>query len=180
MQLPVGCHLHSLPQFDDERGSIAEMFTIRRAPMSSPVQWNLVRSHPGTLRGMHVHLDRADYIVMLSGHMLLGLKDLRGKSPSFGLGMLARIGSERPMAVEIPVGVLHGFYFPEGGIHAYALSAYWEPNTDIGCRWDDPDLGWQWPVANPVVAERDLRIGSLEELLRQERVFEAMSAGSGA
>jgi dTDP-4-dehydrorhamnose 3,5-epimerase len=180
MNLPLGVHLHPLPRFEDERGSLAEAFSVQRPPASAPVQWNLVRSRPGTLRGMHVHLDRADYIVMLSGRMLLGLKDLRGRSATYLQGALVEIDAEQPVAAEIPVGVLHGFLFPDGGMHVYGLSAYWRPDTDIGCRWDDPDLALPWPVSAPVVNDRDEKLGELRSLLSSQTSFREMGAGMRA
>jgi dTDP-4-dehydrorhamnose 3,5-epimerase len=180
MALPNGVRLHPLPRFEDERGSLAEIFSVRRPPVSPPVQWNLVRSRPGILRGMHVHRDRADYIVMLKGRMLLGLKDLRGRSSTFLRSELVEIDAERPLAAEIPVGVLHGFFFPDGGIHAYGLSVEWRPNTDIGCSWDDADLGLAWPASDPIVNQRDLKLGALGELLAREQAFQEMTGGGGA
>ena len=125
---------------------------------------------------MHVHLDRDDYIVMLQGRMMLGLKDLRGRSPSFWRTTLVQLDTETPQAAIIPVGVLHGFYFPEGSVHVYGLSEYWSPDTDIGCRWDDPDLGLPWPCDEPMVIERDLQLGSLRALLECESGFATMEA----
>jgi dTDP-4-dehydrorhamnose 3,5-epimerase len=165
MDLPKGVRLHRLPRFDDERGSLCEIFGRQAAPRLAPLQWNLVRSSPNTLRGMHVHLDRADYILMLKGRMRIGLRDLRAESVTFGNTVMLELDSDDLRAIEIPVGVLHGFYFPEAGVHVYGLSAYWEPNTDIGCRWDDADLGIDWGVFDPVVHERDLNFGSLGGLL---------------
>ena len=46
-KLPAGVRMHRLPRFEDERGSLAEIFSLRRLPAVAPVQWNLVRSRPG-------------------------------------------------------------------------------------------------------------------------------------
>lgn len=165
-----------LQRIVDVRGSLAEIFSQRRPPAQAPLQWNLVRSRPRTLRGMHVHVDRADYIVVLAGRMHIGLRDLRGLSASLGCTAMVEIDAEHPRAVEIPVGVMHGFFSPDGGVHAYGLSAYWRPNTDIGCRWDDPNLGLDWREQRPLVIERDLRLGSLNDLMARENTFAGMAA----
>jgi dTDP-4-dehydrorhamnose 3,5-epimerase len=150
------------------------MFVAQDSSSTPFCQWNLVRSKAGVMRGMHVHLDRADYLVVMSGRMRLGLRDLRGCSPTFGVSRLVELKAEHPQCVFIPVGVLHGFHFPEGGIHAYALSSYWQPDTDIGCRWDDPDLGIGWGAIEPEVADRDLQLGTLARLIDRETGFRVM------
>ncbi|MGH8028766.1 MAG: dTDP-4-dehydrorhamnose 3,5-epimerase family protein, partial [Arenimonas sp.] len=138
-------NLSPLSTDNDERGRVVEIFGFDpNAKRASTPQWNLVRSLPGVLRGMHIHLDRSDTIVVLAGRMRLGLVDLRGRSATFGRRTLVELDARAPCRVEIPIGVLHGFHFPDGGMHVYGLSEYWRPHCDIGCRWDDPELGLPW------------------------------------
>jgi dTDP-4-dehydrorhamnose 3,5-epimerase len=172
--LPCGVRVRALPAHGDARGDVVEIFDASASPGARPRQWNLVRSEPGVLRGMHIHPDRADVIAVLAGRMRVGLMDARARSPSFGRRAFVELDATQPRTVEIPVGVLHGFHFPDGGMHAYGLTEYWHPHRDIGCRWDDPDLALPWNLAAPIVVERDLALGSLADLLRRETQFATM------
>ncbi|MBD8524480.1 dTDP-4-dehydrorhamnose 3,5-epimerase family protein [Pseudomarimonas arenosa] len=169
-RLPLGVRQLDLPINRDLRGSLIEVFEQQR--LGQPLlQWNAVFSQPGVLRGMHIHDDRSDYIVMLRGRMLLGLYDARTRSPSYAQRNLIELRADAPSAVYIPPGVLHGFYFPEGGLHMYGLGEYWRPHADIGCRWDDPELALAWPCQQPTVVPRDLELGALHDLHQRYPVF---------
>jgi dTDP-4-dehydrorhamnose 3,5-epimerase len=73
---------------------------------------------------------------------------------------------EELQALVIPPGVAHGFYFPRPSLHAYAVSHYWNPLDELGCRFDDPELGITWPDPNPTLSERDKTLPPLAVLLR--------------
>jgi dTDP-4-dehydrorhamnose 3,5-epimerase len=68
---------------------------------------------------------------------------------------MVEIDAVRPTMAVIPPGVGHGFCFPDSGIHVYALDLVWDMSDELGCRWDDPDLGLAWPVGEPLLSERD-------------------------
>ena len=57
--------------------------------------------------------------------MLLGLYDIRQSSTTFKQGTVIELEAENPRTVYIPVGVAHGFYFPESALLFYGLTAYW-------------------------------------------------------
>ena len=63
--------------------------------------------------------------------------------------MIVELDGERPAALAIPHGVAHGFYFHEPSLHVYAVSAYWDPEDELGCHWADPDLEIPWPAPRP-------------------------------
>ena len=63
--------------------------------------------------------------------------------------------ADAPLALSIPPGVAHGFYFDESSLHVYAVSHEWDPSDELGCRWDDPDLGIAWPCSAPLISGRD-------------------------
>jgi dTDP-4-dehydrorhamnose 3,5-epimerase len=53
----------------------------------------------------------------------------------------------------------------------YGVTSYWDPEEDeLGCRWDDPDLGLDWQLTAPVLSERDASAQPLAQLLEQLRV----------
>lgn len=148
----------------DERGGFVEVFREEWSTGPVPRQWNAVRSNPGVLRGVHVHAHHHDYLTVVSGTLVLGLHDLRPDSPSHGLAGFLTLSEATPAAVAIPPGVCHGFWFPEPSVHVYGVSEYWDVRDELGCRFDDPALGLDWPVEQPLLSPRDRGAGSLETM----------------
>ena len=165
MLAPDGVKILRLEPHGDSRGVLTELFRSEWAVGMEPVQWNLVRSRADVLRGFHVHVRHSDYLILVDGKMLLGLKDLRDDSPTSGAVSLLTATSDMPQAFVIPPGVGHGFYFPEPSIHVYAVSHYWNMDDELGCRWDDPDLGVDWPTKTPELSERDINAPSYAQLI---------------
>lgn len=164
-KLPQGITEHPLQIHHDERGWLVECFREEWNVGLHPVQWNNVFSRPGTLRGVHVHLNHWDYLILAKGKMHLGLKDLRYDSETFGLSAMVELTETAPAAWVIPPGVAHGFFFPVESMHYYAVSEYWSLDDELGCCWDDPELGLDWPVSEPLLSERDRHAPSLQQLL---------------
>lgn len=163
-ELPAGVELRALEPNRDERGVFTELFREEWAAREPYVQWNAVRSRPGVLRGVHVHVTHHDYLTVVDGEMVLGLCDLRPDSPTHGLGAAITIAAGAPSAVAIPPGVAHGFHFAEPCVHVYAVSHYWDPADELGCRWDDPGLAIPWAIEQPLISPRDAALPSLGEL----------------
>lgn len=147
----------------DSRGVLSEIY---RREWGLPVlaQMNLVVSEPNALRGVHFHEGHEDYLLVISGVLVLGLHDLRPGSPTCGESALIGLTGNPRQAVRIPIGVGHGFYFPEPTTYVYGLTAPWSPEGERGCRWDDPELDIPWPCTDPILSERDAQAGSLADL----------------
>lgn len=165
--LPAGVRLIPLHSHPDERGVFTEIFRQHWPIDMTPLQWNAVRSASNVLRGFHGHWQHSDYLLALQGRMLVGLKDLRLNSPTYGSTALLELTAEQLSAVMIPPGVAHGFYFPEPALHVYAVSHYWDTGDELGCRWDDPNLGIPWPCDAPLISPRDAALPDLATLTRQ-------------
>jgi dTDP-4-dehydrorhamnose 3,5-epimerase len=170
--LPDGVEVHRLHRNADARGALIEVFRESWDLGMAPVQWNLVRSEPGVLRGVHLHLRHTDYVVVASGAMWIALKDIRPSSPTCGMSRELDLSAEETPAVIIPPGVVHGFYFPEGGTFIQAVDSYWDNLDELECQWNDPGLGFNWgrmtggPQMAPQLSPRDRDAGRLEELVR--------------
>lgn len=163
MKLPAGVRVQSLVPHPDERGDFTELHRLEWGTEVAPVQWNAVRSQPGVLRGVHVHPRHDDYLVLFEGRATIGLADLReGAGPPEGVCL--DLGRHAPRGITIPHGVAHGFLFHEPSIHVYAVSHYWDPADELGCRWDDPELGLPWPPVEPLLSPRDAALPPLAEL----------------
>ncbi len=159
-----GATLRLLTTHGDERGSVTEVWRSSTPSGVVPQQWNVVRSRPGVLRGVHLHRQHGDLLVLVEGSAVVGLHDLRADSPSFRQAEMVELHAGG-QALEIPPGVAHGFCFTEPSIHVYAVSHYFDPADDLGCRFDDPDLQFGWPIAEPRISERDQQLPSLRQLM---------------
>ena len=162
----------------DDRGALTEIFRENWPDCSSSVQWNLIRSEANVLRGMHVHVSRIDYLVVLQGHVHVAMCDLRKPAVERRSGTIVELSGENPSALMIPTGVAHGFYFREAASLVYGMTHYWDPvNDEFGCQWTDEALGVPWPAecVAPLLSPRDEAAGSLDELLATLRNLEHRS-----
>lgn len=164
--LPHAVIWRDLETHSDHRGDLTELFRVEWQPGPAPVQWNFVRSQKNVLRGVHVHPRHDDYLVVLQNRMVLGLKDLRRDSPTHNLASIVELEGERLSAILIPHGVAHGFYFPSDALYLYSVSHYWDHSDELRCRWDDPDLGLDWPTGSPLLSDVDHRAGTLSAMRR--------------
>ena len=163
-QLPVGVEIRPLVLHGDERGSFLEIFRDEWDTAVQPVQWNVVRSEPGTLRGVHVHVVHDDYFVVVSGEAAVGLRDLRPGSATEGLGTLVELSADEPAVLVIPSGVAHGFYFRERSVHVYGVTHYWDEADELSCHWSDPGLAIPWPEQPVLLSQRDAEAPSLASM----------------
>jgi dTDP-4-dehydrorhamnose 3,5-epimerase len=167
VQLPAGVILTDLTMHPDERGVFTEVFRKQWDTGVDPVQWNVVNSHQGVLRGVHVHPRHDDYLVILSGRATVGLHDLRQSSNTYGLAATAELSGDELRAISIPHGVAHGFLVHEPSVHLYAVSLYWDTADEVACFWGDDGLEIEWPFEPSQVSERDAAAQSLAELLNE-------------
>lgn len=146
----------------DARGFFAETF---RANVWSEagidcefVQDNHSRSRRGTVRGMHFQTapGQAKLLRCVRGSILDVVVDLRRGSPTFGQWEAFVLDDEHFRQLFVPVGFAHGFCVTsEVADVAYKCSSYYDPATESGIAYDDPDVGIQWPDLELLVSERD-------------------------
>jgi dTDP-4-dehydrorhamnose 3,5-epimerase len=164
--LPEGVRIVPLTPHADDRGVFTEIFRDEWDAGISPVQWNAVVSEAGVLRGVHAHHRHDDYLTLPVGRATIGLCDLRPGSPTDGLATCVTLSAGEPSGIVIPTGVAHGFLFHERSLHVYAVSHTWDVADELGCRWDDPELGIPWPHAPALISGRDAALGDLAALRR--------------
>ncbi len=164
MMLPEGVTVHDLTPHADSRGVLIEVFRASWSLEIEPVQWNAVSSAADVLRGVHAHWRHEDYLTVVAGRATIGLHDLRRESKTAGLSATVELTEHEPRAIVLPIGVAHGFYFHEPSMHVYGVTHDWDTADELGCRWDDPGLGIDWPCSTPTVSERDRSLGTLAEL----------------
>jgi dTDP-4-dehydrorhamnose 3,5-epimerase len=151
--------------FPDDRGVFSEIYRREWMPGDAAVQWNFVRSEGGVLRGVKVHPRHDDYLVVVDGMIVVGLRDLRRSSPTFGATALRELSGAALSVLTIPAGIAHGLYLPEPTLFLIGVTRYHDPDDEVTCRWDDPALGIPWPVPTARVSASDARGLPLEEVI---------------
>ncbi len=167
-----GVEIIKLHPQEDWRGSLTELYAFGGSSRTELLQWNLVRSAGGVLRGMHVHVFYDEYYVPLEGSLFMALADIRPSSPTSGQ-IQALHWDGTPDAIKVPRGVAHGVYGEQPYLIVYGLSSPFDGKGELGCRFDDPELRIDWPVDSPMLSERDRQAGSYRKLLEDYAEAEA-------
>jgi dTDP-4-dehydrorhamnose 3,5-epimerase len=122
------------------------------------VQDNHSRSRRGTLRGMHFQTDpgQAKLVRCARGQILDVVVDLRRDSDTFGRWDGHELDDANQRQLWVPVGFAHGFcVLTEEADVVYKCSSYYDPATEAGIAYDDPDVGIAWPNLELLVSDRD-------------------------
>ncbi len=116
----------------------------------------------GTMRGLHYQLPpfaQAKLVQALRGRILDVVVDLRRDSPSFGRHVALELAAGDGRQIFVPAGFAHGFMTLEpDSMVGYKVTAPYEPESERGIAWDDPDLAIAWPAdlkANATLSPRD-------------------------
>jgi dTDP-4-dehydrorhamnose 3,5-epimerase len=131
------------------------------------VQHNHSRSSKGTLRGIHFQTEpgQAKLVRCARGEILDVVVDLRRESSTFGQWEAHLLDDVRHRQLFVPIGFGHGFaVLSEEADVAYLLSSLYDPLTEAGIAWDDPDVGIDWQVPDPLLSERDRNAPKLAEI----------------
>ena len=164
--------------FNDSRGYFFEAwkkqeFEANIGPMEF-IQDNESKSSYGVLRGLHYQkgeFSQAKLVRVIKGRVLDVAVDLRKSSPTFGKHVMTELSDENKRQFFIPRGFAHGFLvLSDEAIFTYKVDNVYAPQAEAGIRWNDPDVGIQWPIAPQQVltSDKDLK----QPLLRDADVFE--------
>jgi len=161
----------------DERGFMLESYSreewARVGVDVDFVQHNHSRSRRGTLRGIHFQTEpgQAKLVRCVRGEILDVAVDLRRGSPTYGQWEAHRLDDVDHHQLFVPVGFGHGFaVLSDVADVAYQVSSYYDPATESGIAWDDPDVAVDWQVPEPLLSERDKSAPTLAEI-RDELPF---------
>ena len=157
--------------YRDNRGYFLETYHAERyraGGIEGPfVQDNHSRSAGGTVRGLHLQPGRPQgkLIRVTEGEIFDVSVDLRRGSPTFGQWVSVTISSENFRQCYVPPGFAHGFCVvsPTAQVE-YKCTDLYEPEAEIGIAWNDPTLVIVWPVAEPILSDRDRRNPTLAEI----------------
>lgn len=140
----------------DQRGLFIETYRREWFPQGREmVQGNRSNKQAGAVVGLHYHMHQADYWYVPVGAIRVVLHDLRAGSPTDANTMELDISGENHMGVYIPPGVAHGFSALTDVVMTYLVDNYYNPADELGVAWDDPEIGADWGVSQPILSERD-------------------------
>jgi dTDP-4-dehydrorhamnose 3,5-epimerase len=155
----------------DERGFLVETYRrdlwAEHGVEAEFVQHNHSRSARGTLRGLHFQTEpgQAKLVRCVRGEIFDVAVDLRRDSPTYGQWEGHLLDDEAHRQLFVPVGFAHGFaVLSDAADVTYLCSSTYDPATESGIAWDDPEVGVEWPVGDPLVSERDRGAPSLAEV----------------
>lgn len=162
--------------FRDERGFFlethhAEKFRAGGIDLTF-VQDNHSKSVRGTLRGLHGQRRRPQgkLVRVIAGEIFDVAVDIRSDSPTFGKWVGATLSAENFKQMYVPPGLLHGFcVLSDTAEVLYKCTDLYDPTDEIGAAWDDPAIAIAWPVADPILSEKDKRLPRLAELVERMR-----------
>jgi len=158
--------------FGDSRGFFFESFQAARyaeAGIKGPfVQDNHSRSAKGVLRGLHFQKQypQGKLVYVTSGTVFDVAVDIRKDSPTFGQWVGVTLSADEHQQFYVPPGLAHGFcVLSDTAEFQYKCTDYYHPE-DEGCiRWDDPDIGIQWPLTEePKLSAKDANALYLKDL----------------
>ena len=154
----------------DGRGFFLETYhadRYREHGIAGPfVQDNHSRSVAGTLRGLHLQIQRPQgkLIRVIEGEIFDVAVDVRRGSPTFGRWVGVILTAENFKQMYVPPGFAHGFAVvsPIAQVE-YKCTDLYDPASEIGVAWNDPALGITWPIAQPLLSTRDSQHPTLAE-----------------
>ena len=159
--------------FGDARGFFFESFNQRAFNDTTGTVVNFVQdnescSAKGVLRGLHFQAAphaQGKLVHVIRGAVLDICVDIRPQSPTFGQHFKMRLDGISKEMLWIPAGFAHGFLALEDDtLFAYKCSGYYDPPSERTLAWDDPALGIEWGISNPIISPKDREGLSLKDL----------------
>lgn len=157
--------------FGDDRGYFLETWNqtgyAAAGIPSTFVQDNLSYSTRGVLRGLHYQEPhpQGKLVWVVSGEVFDVAVDIRTSSPTFGQWAGVTLSAENARQFWVPAGFAHGFVVTaDHARFAYKCTDGYHREAEGSIRWDDSSIGIDWPVANPVLSEKDAAAPLLADL----------------
>ncbi|MGI9247255.1 MAG: dTDP-4-dehydrorhamnose 3,5-epimerase [Steroidobacteraceae bacterium] len=155
----------------DARGFFFEAWTsatLQSAGIDATfVQGNVSGSARGVLRGLHYQWPnpQGKLVTVAAGEIFDVAVDVRRDSPSFGRWAGEKLTAGNRRSLWIPPGFAHGFMvLSDFAQFTYLVTAPYDPGAEMSVRWDDPQIGIEWPTGSPTLSARDAAAPRLAEL----------------
>ena len=150
--------------FGDHRGYFYEPYnqeTYKKLGiMDEFVQDNQsLSSQKGVLRGLHFQnppYAQGKLVRVIQGSVLDVAVDIRKDSASYGEHFTVELNEENKWLLYIPAGFAHGFLtLTDKTLFSYKCTDYYQPDSEGGLAWNDPDLGIDWGIDSPILSAKD-------------------------
>ncbi len=170
--------LEIMPQvFGDDRGYFFESYSkeafARFDVHHEFVQDNQSMSNKGVLRGLHFQnppFAQGKLVRVIQGSVLDVVVDIRKGSPTYGKHHKVMLSGENKMMFWVPPGFAHGFLTLEDQtIFSYKCTNLYNKESEGSVLWNDPEIGIDWNVENPLLSPKDLEAKPLSDLNSQFR-----------
>lgn len=165
--------------FGDERGYFMETYNkeeFHKAGLTMDfVQDNESKSRKGVLRGLHFQtkFSQGKLVRVTKGEVFDVAVDLRQGSKTYGQWAGVLLTEDNKMMFYVPEGFAHGFLVvSKEAVFNYKCTNLYAPEYDGGIRFDDPEIGIEWPldiVGKPLLSEKDKQLPFLNEIKDQLR-----------
>ncbi|WP_069471677.1 dTDP-4-dehydrorhamnose 3,5-epimerase [Candidatus Marithrix sp. Canyon 246] len=156
--------------FGDSRGFFLETFNADRYAEygieSNFVQDNYSRSTKGVLRGLHFQKNhpQGKLVSVTSGIVFDVAVDIRQHSSTFGQWVGINLSADDHKQFYIPPGLAHGFcVLSESADFQYKCTDYYHPEDEASIRWNDPDIGIEWNISEPILSKKDANAPFLKD-----------------
>jgi dTDP-4-dehydrorhamnose 3,5-epimerase len=169
-------------RFGDERGYFCESYSTRRAA-DAGLDATFVQDNEslstviGTVRGLHFQLDphaQGKLVRVAVGAVIDVVVDIRMSSPTFGQHAKIRLDSQDGRQLWVPPGFAHGFCSVTSDVlMMYKVTDFYNADADRSMRWDDPELGIEWPEQADVgtLSAKDSGAQTMAELGAKGELF---------
>ena len=158
--------------FGDNRGFFMESWNKKKMAEAG-LDYDFVQDNhsksmvKGTLRGIHFQKGdkaQAKLVRCVKGAVLDVAVDLRRNSPTFKQWVGVELSEENKKQLLIPRGFGHGFVKLTDDVEfLYKADNYYAPAADAGIRWNDPEIGVEWGIENPILSDKDKNNPFLED-----------------
>ena len=160
--------------YGDSRGYFFESFSKRKFEAATGVQADFVQDNEsksayGVIRGLHFQKDphaQAKLVRVVRGKVLDVAVDLRPDSPTYGRYHAEELSEDNHLQLYIPKGFAHGFsVLSDEAVLQYKCDGYYNPESEGGIAWNDPDLNIDWgiPAENVILSAKDKDRQTLKE-----------------
>jgi dTDP-4-dehydrorhamnose 3,5-epimerase len=160
--------------FRDSRGFFLETYKSNEFTAlgitETFVQDNHSWSKKGVLRGLHYQLRSAQAKLcrVAEGESLDVAVDIRLGSPDWGKWMSVQLSAEAQNQIYIPPGFARGFVALTDSVQfRYKCSAYYQAADEYGILWNDPELGIEWGIKQPIISGKDSKLPTLASIARE-------------
>lgn len=158
--------------FGDERGFFLETFQSEKYKRALNIEGEFVqdnhsRSAKNVLRGLHFQRNnpQGKLVRVVRGEVYDVAVDIRPESPTYKQWVGVYLSEENKTQFWVPPGLAHGFVvISEYADFEYKCTNYYDPSSEGCLAWNDPELGIDWPVLEPILSEKDKAGQLLSEL----------------